>query len=163
MTTQTATSAKISFGSFTIERKFAHKPERVFRAFEDSEAHYRWFVSGEGWEIDSYTHDFRAGGHEHGEFRPEGAPITIANDTWHLEIIKGQRIVSAYTMSLDGKPFSHSLATIELVADGPNGCKLTYTEQGAYFGGEGEQEIRNRKAGCEELFGKLEVELKTHA
>jgi uncharacterized protein YndB with AHSA1/START domain len=163
MTTATATATKISFGSFTIERKYNHKPERVFRAFEDPEAHYRWFVSGEGWEIANYTHDFRVGGHEHGNFRPVGHPAMFGNDTRHLEIIKGQRIVSAYTMSVDGKPFSHSLATIELIADGPNGCKLTYTEQGAYFGGEGEQEIKNRKAGCEELFGKLEIELKTHS
>ena len=33
------------------------------RAFEDPEAHYRWFVSGEGWEIACYTHDFRVGGY----------------------------------------------------------------------------------------------------
>jgi uncharacterized protein YndB with AHSA1/START domain len=163
MTTQTTTATKISFGSFTIERKFAHKPERVFRAFEDTEAHYRWFVAGEGWEIDAYTHDFRVGGHEHGRYRPVGYPSTIGNDTRYLEIIKGERIVSAYTMNLDGKPFSHSLATIELAPDGANGCKLTYTEQGAYFGGEGEQEIKNRKTGCEELFGKLEEELRIYA
>ena len=163
MTAATATATKISFGSFTIERKYAHKPERVFRAFEDPKAHYRWFVSGEGWEIDEYTHDFRVGGHEHGKFRPAGAPITIGNDTRYLEITRAQRIVSAYTMSLDGKPISHSLATIELAPDGPKGCKLTYTEQGAYFGGQGEQEIINRRTGCEELFGRLEIELSTHS
>jgi uncharacterized protein YndB with AHSA1/START domain len=162
MTTQ-ATAAKITFGSFTIERTYAHKPERVFRAFEDPDAHYRWFVSGEGWEIDSYTHDFRVGGHEHGKFRPEGAPITLGNDNLYIDIVPAQRIVSAYTMSLDGKPFSHSLATIELFPDGATGCKLVYTEQGAYFGGQGEQEIVNRKAGSEELFGKLDIELKTHS
>jgi uncharacterized protein YndB with AHSA1/START domain len=163
MTAQTTTATKISFGSFTIERKFAHKPERVFRAFEDPEAQYRWFVAGEGWEIDNYTHDFRVGGHEHGQYRPEGAPITVGNDTRFLEIIRAQRIVSAYTMSIDGKPISHSLATIELFPDGANGCRLVYNEQGAYFGGQGDQEIANRKAGCEELFGKLGVELDTHS
>jgi hypothetical protein len=63
-------------------------------------------------------------------------------------------------MSADGKPFSHSLATIELAPDGKGGCRLTYTEQGAYSGGE--QDVANRKAGCEELFGKLAVELDTH-
>ncbi len=152
---------KTAFGSFTIERKFAHKPERVFRAFEDPEAHYRWFVSGEGWEIATYTHDFRVGGHEHGKFRPVGHPAMFGNDTWHLEIVRGRRIASAYTMSLDGKPLSHSLAVIELFPDGPNGCRLVYTEQGAYFGGP--DDITNRQAGCEELFGKLDLELKAHA
>lgn len=160
--TKTLDRPVIIHGSFSIERRYAFRPERVFRAFEDPEAHYRWFVSGEGWEIASYTHDFRVGGHEHGQFRPVGHPSLFSNDTWHLDIVRGQRIVSAYTMSVDGRPFSHSLATIEFFADGA-GCRLVYTEQGAYFGGEGEQEIRNRKAGCEELFGKLDDELRTHS
>ena len=155
MTTETLT--RPHFGTFTIERRYSHKPERVFRAFEDSDAYYRWFVSGEGWEIDTYTHDFRTGGKDHGEFRPTGHKETFSNDAWHLEITKNQRIVDAYTMSLDGKPFSHSLATIELFPDGPNGCRLVYTEQGAYYGGE--SDVTNRKSGCEELFGKLEAEL----
>jgi uncharacterized protein YndB with AHSA1/START domain len=159
--TTTLDRSTITFGSFTIERRYAFKPERVFRAFEDPDAHYRWFVSGEGWEIANYTHDFRVGGHEHGQFRPVGHPSMFGNDTWHLEIVRGQRIVSAYTMSEDGKPFSHSLATIELIPDGASGCRLVYTEQGAYF--RGEDEVRNRKAGCEELFGKLDAELKAHA
>jgi uncharacterized protein YndB with AHSA1/START domain len=160
MTTQTTAAAKITFGSFSIERKFAHKSERVFRAFEDPAAHYRWFVAGEGWEIDHYTHDFRVGGHEHGKFRPVGAPITVGNDCWYLEILKGQRIVNAYSMHIDGKLISHSLATTEFFPDGANGCRLVFTEQGAYFGGE--DDIKNRKAGCEQLFGKLDDELKRH-
>lgn len=159
MTTETL--AKPHFGSFSIERKYKHKPERVFRAFEDPEAHYRWFVSGEGWEIDKYTHDFRVGGHEGGTFRPTGAPFTVGNDTWYLEILKAERIALAYTMTMDGKPISHSLSTIEFFPDGVNGCRLVYTEQGAYFGGP--DDIKNRKAGSEELLGKLEIELRTHA
>lgn len=148
------------FGQFTTERTYKHSPDRVFRAFEDKNAHYRWFISGEGWEIGAYNHDFRVGGHESSRFRPEGNPGWFGNDTWYLEILKGQRIVSAYTMSADGKPFSHSLATIELAPDGKGGCRLTYTEQGAYTGSE--EEVAQRKAGCEELFGKLAVELETH-
>lgn len=158
--TSAATMVRPHFGQFTIERTYKHAPERVFRAFEDPEAHYRWFVSGENWEIKSYTHDFRIGGHEHGKFRMTGMQVWFGNDTWYLEIVRGARIVSAYTMSADGKPFSHSLATIELAPDGRGGCRLTYTEQGAYQGGA--QEVANRKAGCETLFGKLAVELDTH-
>jgi uncharacterized protein YndB with AHSA1/START domain len=155
------TLTKPYFGTFTIERKFRHKPERVFGAFEDGEAHYRWFVSGEGWEIATWTHSFEVGGHAHGKFRPVGHPSMFGNDTWHLEIEKGRRIVDAYTMTIDGKPMSHSLAVIELFPDGAGGCRLVYTEQGAYYGGE--EDVRNRKAGCEQLFGKLDDELKAHA
>jgi uncharacterized protein YndB with AHSA1/START domain len=160
MTTQT-TATKIAFGSFTIERKYKHKPERVFRAFEDPDAHYRWFVSGEGWEIDHYTHDFRVGGHEGGKFRPAGAPFTISNDTWYLEILKARRIALAYTMDMDGKPISHSLSTIEFFPDGPNGCRMVYTEQGAYFGGP--DDIPNRRTGSEGLLDKLGIELDTYS
>lgn len=158
MTTQTL--VRPHFASFTIERTYKHSPERVFRAFEEPEAHFRWFVSGEGWEISSYTHDFKVGGHEHGKFRPEGHPSMFGNDTWYLEIDPGRRIVHAYTMSLDGKPFSHSLSVIELHSDGRGGCRLVYTEQGAYYGDT--SDVKNRRVGCEELFGKLEVELRDH-
>lgn len=161
MTTKTETLTRPHFARFTVERTYKHAPGRVFRAFEDSEALYRWFISGEGWEIGSFTHDFRVGGHDHSKFRPEGHPDWFSNDTWYLEIAKGRRIVTAYTMSADGKPFSHSLATIELSSDGKGGCRLTYTEQGSYTGSE--EDIRNRKAGCEELYGKLGVELDAYS
>jgi uncharacterized protein YndB with AHSA1/START domain len=155
------TAVRPHFGRFTIERTYPHSPERVFRAFEDKDAHYRWFISGDGWEIGNYHHDFRVGGHEHSRFRPDGHPDWFGNDTWYLEIAKARRIVSAYTMSADGRPFSHSLATIDLAPDGKGGCRLTYTEQGAYAGGE--QDVVNRRDGCAELFGKLALELDTHA
>lgn len=156
----TAAPAKPRHGTFTIERSYRHSPERVFRAFEDPEAHYRWFVSGEGWEIDHYTHAFRVGGHEHGKFRPEGASITLGNDSWYLDIDPARRIVVAYTMTLDGKPISHSLAVTLLNSDGKGGCRLVYSEQGAYYGSE--DDVENRRAGCEELFGKLDIELRDH-
>lgn len=157
MTTETLT--KPHFGSFTIERKLNHSPQRVFRAFEDPDARYRWFVSGEGWEIATYTQVFEVGGHEHGKFRPAGHPSTFGNDTWYLDIVRNERIVNAYTMTVDGKPMSHSLSTFEFFADG-KGCRLVFTEQGVYFGGE--DDVRNRKAGFLELVGKLEAEIESH-
>jgi uncharacterized protein YndB with AHSA1/START domain len=162
MTTTPAADAitRPHFGTFTIERTYRHRPERVFNAFEDAKAHYRWFVSGEGWEIDHWTHDFAVGRRSHGEFRPVGFKGTIGNETWHLEIVKGQRIVDAYTMTMNGAPMSHSLATVELYSDGAGGCRLVYTEQGAYYGGA--DDVKNRKAGCEDLFGRLEEELRAH-
>jgi hypothetical protein len=42
-----------------------------------------------------------------------------------------------------------------------NGPRLVYTEQGAYYGDE--NDVKNRRAGCDELFGKLEAELRDHA
>lgn len=155
------TLVKPHFGSFTITRTYRHAPARVFRAFEDPAAHYRWFVSGDGWEIRDYAHDFRVGGHEHGHFRPEGAPFMLSNDVWYLEIADSQRIVLAYTMAMDGKVMSHSLAVTEFFPVGADSCRLVFTEQGAYYGEA--TDIANRRTGTEGLFDKLAAELDTHA
>ncbi len=79
MTTQTL--ARPHFGTFSIERTYRHSPERVFGAFENADAFYRWFISGEDWEIGSYSHDFRVGGQDRSEFRPQGHPEWFGNDT----------------------------------------------------------------------------------
>lgn len=41
------------------------------------------------------------------------------------------------------------------------GTRLVFTEQGAYYGDE--SDVHNRKAGCEELYDKLALELDTHS
>lgn len=152
------TPTRPHFATFTVERRYAHSPARVFRAFDNKDAHYRWFVSGEGWEIDAWNRDFRGGGRDRGTFRPGGHPSTFGNETWHIDIARDRRIVDAYTMTMDGQPMSHSLAVIELLPDGAEGCRLVYTERGAYYGGE--DEVRDRARGCEELFARLGHELK---
>lgn len=64
-------------------------------------------------------------------------------------------------MAMDGKPISHSLAVTEFFPDAAGGCRLVFTERGAYYGGE--EDVRNRKLGTEGLLGRLEDELKAHA
>ena len=54
-------------------------------------------------------------------------------------------------------PIGNRSSESAFFADGAGGCRLVYTEQGAYYGDE--QDVKNRKLGCEELFGKLEAEL----
>ena len=69
----------------------------------------------------------------------------------------------AHASTFGGNPVSvaASLATIELAPDNEGGCRLTYTEQGIYQGGDAD--VANRKAGCEELCDKLALELDTCA
>jgi len=43
-------TASATHGSFTIDRHFDAKPERVFKAFADGDAKKRWFAGPNGWE-----------------------------------------------------------------------------------------------------------------
>lgn len=166
MTARTETPA-IAHGTFTIERRYDASPERVFRAYADPAAFRRWFVEGEGWTIHDWEYDFRVGGYAGGSFRfgDEGND-TWFNDTEHLDIVDNSRIIISYVMgrvTAAGKErVSASLATTELVADGP-GTRLIYTEQGAYFGPDGADHIPLREQGCGEMLDKLGHELTEHA
>jgi len=82
--------------------------------------------------------------------------MTITNDTVYEDIVPGRRIVTAYRMSMDGRPFSAALATIEILPSDA-GTDLIFTHQGAYFEGADGPEMR--KGGWEHLLEKLAKEL----
>ena len=107
-------TSPIQHAAFTIERSYRASPARVFAAFSDEQAHYRWFVGGEGWKVGDYRHDFRVGGHEISRFEGAQIPGVFGNDTWYLDLVEptdaNGRIVFAYNMSRDGVTFSSSLA-----------------------------------------------------
>jgi uncharacterized protein YndB with AHSA1/START domain len=85
---------------------------------------------------------------------PEGT--ACANDSVYLDIVPGQRIVLAHTMTVGDKRISASQATFELLAAG-TGTQLVFTEQAAFFeGGDGPQV---REAGWRQLFEQLAKEL----
>jgi uncharacterized protein YndB with AHSA1/START domain len=145
----------VTHRTFSIERTYPVSPARVFAAFADPVVKRRWFVDGEGWDIDEYTSDFRIGGHEISRFRFEGGP-PISNDTLYLDIVPEQRLIFSYTMALSGAIFSASLATITFAATDA-GTRMVYTEQGTFIG-DPEQAV-GRETGCQELLDKLGAEL----
>ena len=147
----------ISFDTFSIERTYKASPARVFQAWQDPAKKRRWFAEGKGFVIDSYELDFREGAFERTRFRfGDGPPMT--NDTVFHDIVPNERIVASYDMTLDGKRFSVSLATVEIEAHG-TGTTLRYTEQGAYFESGGPNASANRRQGCLELLEALAKEL----
>ncbi len=129
---------EILHGSFTLERRYDAPVERVFRAFSDPATKRRWFAEGEGFHVHDYALDFRVGGSEMASFSTEHGML-VRNATVILDIVKERRIVIAYTMSMDDRPFSASLATFQFVPEGSGGSTLLrMTEQGAWFqGGDG--------------------------
>jgi uncharacterized protein YndB with AHSA1/START domain len=141
--------------TFSVERTYPSSPARVFAAFSNQQTKRRWFVEGEGWEIDEFTMDFRVGGQEISRFRFKGGP-PMGNDTVYLDIVPERRIVLAYTMLSGGTRISVSLATVEITPAG-EGARLVYTEQGAFF--EGADAVSQREQGCRWLLEQLAEEL----
>jgi uncharacterized protein YndB with AHSA1/START domain len=146
--------------SFSIDRIYPVEPARVFQAFADHDMKRRWFVEGEGFEVHSYSSDFRVGGREESRFQFLGndqvPPTPMGNDTVYLDIVPNERIVIAYSMTLAGRPFSASLATMEFEPV-TEGTRLVYTEQAAFLEGSDGPELR--EAGCRQLLESLAREL----
>ena len=150
--------------TFRLERTYAASPARVFAAFADPVAKRRWFVEGERWRVQDHTLDFRVGGRETSRFLFEGGPAgappagtPMGNDTTYQDIVPGERIVFAYTMSIAGRCFSASLATVEIAPAG-DGSRLVFTEQAAFF--EGADGPAMREQGWNALLDALGAELR---
>ena len=148
-------SPSVVHSTFVIERSYPHPPSRVFAAFSHTATRRRWFAEGEGWHIDEFTVDFRAGGLETSRFRFKDGP-PVRNDTIYEDIVADRRIVFAYVMTVNDQRISASLATVELLPEG-GGTRLIYTEQGAFF--DGSDGPIGRERGCRELYEKLAEEL----
>jgi uncharacterized protein YndB with AHSA1/START domain len=136
---------------FTVEQRYDAPPAAIFAAFATEEGKRPWFAEGEGWFVENFSLDFRQGGRESSTFRfGDGAPM--GNETVYFDIVEDRRIVFAYSMLTEGKPFSTSLATVELAPDGA-GTRLTLTEQVAFL--DGGDTIEDRKAGWTVLLERL--------
>ena len=153
----TTNESSVVHSTFTVERTYPAAPARVFAAFADEASKRRWFAEGEGWEIEEFTLDFRVGGRDTSRFRQQGGP-PMGYDAVYLDIVPEQRIVHAYTMTSDGRRFSVSLATVELVP-ASGGTRLVYTEQAAFF--EGADTAAVREQGVREQLEQLAEELRS--
>lgn len=122
----------VSHDTFTLERRIRACPAHVFACWADPEKKHAWFVASDGplWETREYSPDFRVGGTETGRFFLTQGPGAgeHRNVTHFLDIEEHARIVFAYTMAVDGRIHSASLATVTFAPDG-GGTRLTYTEQ----------------------------------
>jgi uncharacterized protein YndB with AHSA1/START domain len=150
----------VTHATFVIERSYAAGPEKVFAAFADPAIKRRWYAEERNSQIEEYVTDFRVGGHDRTLFRwGDGSPFpgqAMVNATVYQDIVPGRRIVFAYTMALEGRIFSASLSTVELMPEG-EGTRLVFTEQAAFF--EGSDGPNMRQEGWAQLLGNLGREL----
>ncbi len=157
---KTMEERSVIHSTFVIERSYPATPERVFQAFADPTRKRRWFVEGQGHEVEHYEMDFRVGGKERARFRfKEGTPlkgIAYTNDTSYQDIVPNRRVVLASAMAIGDRRISASLVTIELLPS-ETGTGLILTHQGAFFEGADGPEMR--EAGWRKLLERLTEEL----
>ena len=147
------TTRSISYGNFTLERRYKASPARVFKALGDEASKRKWFSPPETWERSEYTLDFRVGGVETSVGGPKGQPVH-AYRAIYQDIVPNERIIYTYDMYLDDRHISVSLASFELRADGEH-TVLTMIEHGAYLDGFAGDGNDMRREGTEGLLGQL--------
>jgi uncharacterized protein YndB with AHSA1/START domain len=147
----------VTHATFTLERSYDAPPAKVFKAFADPTIKRRWFVEGEGWDVEEFTGEFKVGGVERSRFRFKGGE-PIRNDTSYHDIVPNERIIFAYSMTIGDKRISSSLATLQFKPAG-SGTQLVFTEQGAFL--DGLDTAGPREGGWKELLDALGRALKS--
>jgi len=90
-------------------------------------------------------------GREHVQGRWESGVVSTFDALYH-DVVPNERIVYAYTMHLDERKISVSLATLELKPAG-TGTRLVMTEQGAFL--DGYDDAGSRERGTQFLLDAL--------
>jgi uncharacterized protein YndB with AHSA1/START domain len=150
---------KVIHSTFTVERSFPKPPETVFAALSDPAKLRRWYAGENQNDVEEFSSDFRVGGEKRLRYRLKLGPVAgkeIRNMGRYLEIAPNEHIVTASTMALEGKCFSASQVTFELLPT-KDGTDLICTHQGAYF--EMPDGPNMLEAGWRALMDKLAAEL----
>jgi len=147
----------VQHGSFTVERKFDAAPALVYSAFATEMGKQAWFSGpNEQWSLQDRAFDFRVGGRETLSGKWKSGMITRFDAQYH-DIVPNERIIYSYTMHVNDKKISVSLATIEFKKGG-SGTQLVLTEQGAFL--DGYDDAGSRERGTVGLIDKLEAAIR---
>jgi uncharacterized protein YndB with AHSA1/START domain len=105
---------------FTLERVYPNCKAHVWAAWSIREKKAAWMRNA------ALEMDFRPGGFERSGFRDDMGEHV--NETRYFEIKEGERIVLAYSMAVNGRVHTVSLAAVAFM-DENGGTRLRYTEQ----------------------------------
>jgi uncharacterized protein YndB with AHSA1/START domain len=120
--------------TLVFEQIVCASPDRVFSAYSDLSTRIEWGSPSANSRIIYDQSDFQEGGSDHYRCGP-GTNPNIHCTTTYLEITENRRIVSSETITVDGKPMSASLTTVQLIP-AAEGTRLRVTTQIASFVGE---------------------------
>jgi uncharacterized protein YndB with AHSA1/START domain len=143
--------------TFSLQRYYDAAPAKVFHALSDKTAKARWFSGGEGYTTLEHDMDVHPGGRERLKGRWASGMVTTF-DAVYFDVVPSERLVYAYTMYLDARKISVSLATIEMRPEGA-GTRLVVTEQGAFL--DGYDDAGSRERGTGTLLDRLGASLST--
>lgn len=144
-----------------VERSYPVARARVFAAWADVEQRRLWHFPGDGdWVLLEMTQDFQVGGVERSRFGPRQAPDLMSEGRF-LDIVSGERIVSAGTMHRNGERVSVTLCTVELADDSAGGTRVRLTDQSAFL--DGSEQPQDRRSGWGQVFERLGRQLATRS
>jgi uncharacterized protein YndB with AHSA1/START domain len=148
----------VESGSWSLTRDYPHPPDRVFAAWADPAVKVLWFdlTDTAAARASTYRSDFRVGGRETIS-SPPGLPPVWIYEAEYRDIVRDERIVVTYEISVEGRRVSVSVATVTFEAT-PIGTRLTYVEQGAYL--DGLDSPDNRRGGTTSQLERLAMVLR---
>ncbi len=141
--------------TFTLERRYPHSREKLFRVLTEQALRERWYSAGRN-AFKVFETDFRIGGRDHHVYLlGDETPFPggeIVNEGRFEDIVPGERFVLATSTIFMGKRISTALITHELTADGEE-VVLRLTHQAAFYEGADGPEMR--RGGWEVLLDTL--------
>ncbi len=145
-----------TYETFTVEHTYDATLERVFGAWATAKAKARWFAGPkESWKQGLRELDFSEGGHERLVGEWANGAISDYRAVYH-DIVLEERIVYSYSMHMDSRRISVSLATVEFYRAG-DGARIVVTEQGVFL--DGYDHPGERATGTRSLLEALERSL----
>ena len=155
------TQPSVIHATARIEKSYPKPVSRLFAAFSDPTQKRRWYAERSG-PVEAFEMDFRPGGQEKLIYRLgantpfPGAQIT--NQEIFQDIVPDRRIVMSSSSAFEGRLFSVSLITFELLPTA-QGCDLICTHQDAFFENADGPELRAK--GWRDLLARLDQEMRS--